>query len=651
MKHKFSLRERLKYKIDYFMSRGGYSTFIALLILFIISFIVMSAIRLLVDNIISGRKIINVSSQLWRVFLQITDAGALIEDGDSQIGIKVIATITILIGLILFSSLVAFISNIFEVKMSQLRKGKSQVIEVNHTLILGFGERVLEIVKEIIVANSSKKYAVIVVLSEYEKDYMDEFFRVNIKNLITTTTKLITRTGSISSLLALKMVNVDEAKSIIILNPVGIGSDNKQLHHGDARVIKSIMAIASITGKKNMPSIVAEVHTRNMRKIAGRISSNIVVFEENLLLAKMMVQFSRISALALVYENLLGFSGDEFYFFKPNEGWNSLSYEKLMFKFRDCSVIGYRDRNGKVNINPDSKHIMSDDEFILLISEDDSTIDYDKNRKVLDYEEKYIPLKKIKRNTEKYLIIGWNRKTTTIVRKLCEFIDKGSEIVILVSQSTDIIADQMKGLKGSNKGINIRLIKGDLYNLNVFNKLRIERFDGITILKKDGKDAELFDSETIGILLEIQNYFSLNKVSDLKTRLITEVADPENVDVIQNIGVKDYLVSSKFVSRIYAQVSEDINILNVFNELFKQEGSEIYIKPFAYYSKTDHEELTFEDLCLLALNRKESCFGVRIKKEENDKSKNYGVYINPGKDKHFYLTKNDCLITVAEDEW
>jgi hypothetical protein len=137
---------------------------------------------------------------------------------------------------------------------------------------------------------------------------------------------------------------------------------------------------------------------------------------------------------------------------------------------------------------------------------------------------------------------------------------------------------------------------------------------------------------------------------EVKTQLITEVADSENIEVIQEAGVKDFLISNQFVSKIYAQVSEDPSVLEIYDDLFSEEGSEVYLKPVSMYLTDIPQSITFGELCAAALKRNESCFGVRLLSEETDMDKNFGIYVNPSKDKVFMLSGRDWLITLAENE-
>ena len=105
---------------------------------------------------------VNGTFLLWHAFFQIIDSGSLAElDAGSNFPGKIVAIVTIFIGLVLFSSMVAFITQEFENRISTLKKGKSQVLEEDHVLIVGFSERVIEIIKELIVNSDIAKVSLV----------------------------------------------------------------------------------------------------------------------------------------------------------------------------------------------------------------------------------------------------------------------------------------------------------------------------------------------------------------------------------------------------------------------------------------------------------------------------------------------------------
>jgi len=646
-KRKYTLGEKFKYGFDNFMSKGGFSVFMALMFLFFAAMVLIAILRFAANIVMPQENMVNLFDQWWLSFLQIVDGGAIGEDTSSNVIHRVVGILALFLGLVLFSSLVAFITSQFEQLLANMRKGISNVIEKNHTLILGFGDRVLEIIRELIIANESEKNQAVVVLAETEKDEMDDFFHLRIEN--SKTTRIITRSGSTSSVQLLRRVGVMSARSVIILNDAPTDASRNDKALADARVLKTILAVISCTGEENLPSVVAELHSREKQELALNISDQISILDEHTILAKLMVQTSRVSGLAQVYDHLVGFKGNEFYFYKPSADIKDKTYRDLLFHFHNCCVLGIRKKSGEMLINPDRDMVLEGDEEVILLAEDDSAIKFSRQKLPVNIPDS-TPKNPQEVSLEKQLIVGWAHKTPAIINEYSQYLTKGSGIDLVVTELTPEMKKEFSRIQASYPDITMRLFKAEIDNPATMAKLKPEQYNNVMILAGDGGIAELNDSETIAKLLEFRLYFKKLGVSGAKTQLITEVADSENIDVIKEAGVRDFLISNQFVSRIYAQISEDPDILEVYEELFQEEGSEVYLKPLHLFLPVIPEKITFGDLCAAALQRNETCFGVRIIGEEKNKKTHYGIYINPHKSKLFSLNENDCLITLAEDE-
>jgi hypothetical protein len=645
---RFGARAAFKYAFDNFMSRGGLSVFIALMCLFVAAIAVVAILRFTANVVAPQESTAALRDQWWLSFLQIADGGSIAEDTGSNAVNRVVGIVALLLGMVLFSSLVAFITSQFEAMLTEMRKGKSNVIETGHTLILGFGDRVLEIIRELVIANESEKDAAIVVLAEKEKDEMDDFFRDRVEDA--KTTRIVTRSGSTSSIYLLKRAAISSAKSVVILNDAAEDAPHAEKALADARVLKTILAVISCTGEEAMPPIVAELHLRSKQRLALNISDRIAIIDEHSILAKLMVQTSRISGLAQVYDHLVGFEGNEFYFHRPDEGWGAKTYGDLIFHFPTCCVLGLRTAEGVIKINPDRNEPVGVDDEALLLAEDDSTISYSPTRVATTGAVAIRPASPLPKAVERQLIIGWSQKTPTIIDEYSNYLIDGSCIDVLAADPDDAKKKEFAAIQERHPTIAMRLLEADIDNPEILPSLRPERYDNVIILSGEGGVAELLDSDTIAILLAFRQYFRARGDPDLKTQLITEVADSENIDVIKETGVKDFLISNQFVSKIYAQVSENQDVLKVYEDLFREEGSEVYLKPVGLFLAEVPPSVTFADLCAAALERNESCFGVRVLAEEKDKSRSYGFYINPPKSQAFSLRPGDRLITLAEDE-
>jgi len=177
--------------------------------------------------------------------------------------------------------------------------------------------------------------------------------------------------------------------------------------------------------------------------------------------------------------------------------------------------------------------------------------------------------------------------------------------------------------------------------------------NNIIILNKSGvgRDAEKADSETLLILLMLRTIFKEDEL-EVPPKLIAEVADSQNQVLVTNNGVRDFIISNRLVSMLIAQVSEEADVNDVYENLFAEDGSEIYIKPLSLYLGQDEvpNVMTFADCMQLAQQRGEVCIGLKVASEEADQEANFGIKLIPKKKEKFQLTLADSLIVVAEDE-
>ena len=138
-----SLGARFRYRFDNFMARGGLAVFLAILSLFALGFVAAAVLRLVAGLVLPDKSAPELTDGLWRTFIEIADPGNIGDDSDAPWVSKIAGIATIFVGMVLFSSMVAFITSLFQDKLEELRRGKSGVIEAGHTLILGFGDRLV----------------------------------------------------------------------------------------------------------------------------------------------------------------------------------------------------------------------------------------------------------------------------------------------------------------------------------------------------------------------------------------------------------------------------------------------------------------------------------------------------------------------------
>lgn len=642
--------ERLAYWFDNYMAKGPRSIFFALLVVFAAGFITLAIIRVIVGFYVVEGTTGDVQTELgvWRIFLQLTDPGNMAQDNDSYWFIRIFAVISGMFGIIFFSAVIAFITTQLDLKLEALKKGRSRVLENDHVLLLGWSNEIFDIIRELIIANESEASAAIVVLSDVEKEEMDDYLNEQITDR--KTTKIITRTGEAGSIKALERVAVTKAKSAIILPTCTHGATDAEKAHSDAHTLKSTLAVvAACQSKEELPSIVTQVYNESNREIIRSLApDDITIVDPEDMIAKIIVQTSRSSGLAAVYSSLIGFDGCEFYF--TNAPWGELPFKDVHFHYPDGVAIGVRHKDGSIKINPENDYILKKDDDIIILAEDDSTIHY-KNRSIctptkIDLSDKRIPSAK-----EKVLIIGWNNKAPVIISEFMDYITDDSEIIIVIPPDVTTESEALLQIKANNPDFAIKTVKVDLLDLQQLEELSPESFNSIIILTaNEDNDIERADAATINILLMLRTVIRRKASKDKAPQIITEVLNSENLELISQAGVNDAVISTKMVSKILSQIAEEPDILQVYEEMFTEDGSEIYLKPLELYFKTMPSTVTYADLIALSHLREEICIGYRLKENIMSAKDDFGVILNPSKTEIIEVEKIDSLIVIAENE-
>ena len=159
--NKTGFGERFRYWFDGVMSKGTIAI-IGLLALVTVAFIAVIAAVVAIFRLgPEGDPEMSFSEAMWGSLMRTLDSGTM--GGDAGTGYRVLMLIVTIGGVVVVASLIGIISGAFDSKVEDLRKGRSKVLENDHTLILGWSSKVFPIVSELVVANESRKRPVVVI--------------------------------------------------------------------------------------------------------------------------------------------------------------------------------------------------------------------------------------------------------------------------------------------------------------------------------------------------------------------------------------------------------------------------------------------------------------------------------------------------------
>jgi hypothetical protein len=124
---------------------------------------------------------------------------------------------------------------------------------------------------------------------------------------------------------------------------------------------------------------------------------------------------------------------------------------------------------------------------------------------------------------------------------------------------------------------------------------------------------------------------------DVRNRSLAEVARAD-----------DFIVSDDMVALLIAQISENRDLWAVFDSLFSDYGSEVYIRPVGQYVETG-VEMDFHTVIEAAARKGETAIGYRILRHSQNPAQAYGIVANPVKSKRISFSPEDRIIVLAED--
>lgn len=645
--------QRLRYQLDNFMAGGGRSIFVALLVVFLSAFAVLAVLRGLTVWLVGGS--MESGDDLWHhiliTFLELTDPGSMSTDIEAPIWIIVTFTAAAgIVGIVLLSSLIAFMTTAIDRRLVQLRKGHSKVLHEGHTVILGWNDRLVEILEELAIANESEHDPMVVVLAELDKETMDDHLAQYLGDMKNTVVR--TRSGCTSSLIDLDVVSIESCRSAIVLAQCSPTDTDSELHDSDISVIKTVLALAAAQEDGLSVPVVAELFSARHRRIAKGIAPGAVtVVDADDILAKILVQTSRSLGVAQVYDEMLSFDGAELYFFSAD--WpEDLSFGASAMRFVDGVPVGIRRKSGALEMNP-SRHrrVYAGDDLVMLAG-DDSSIVFE-GAPVADQHPLGLSGHPTEAQPERQLLVGWTRKAPTIVREYGQYVAPGSRMDVLLRGEADGARAEIERLDREVDNLALSIMEGDPLHSDVLMDSDPYSYDEIILLSQHGSASgndERTDAETILILLLLREVLGQIDDKRVQPKLITEILDSGNQALVTQTGVYDFVVSNRLVSLLLAQLSEDPGKEQVFERLFSEAGAEVYCKPLSLYRDTLPLQATFADLMWLAGERGETALGVKIGALEADAAQRYGIRLIPPKDEAFTLGPDDALIVLAEDE-
>jgi hypothetical protein len=543
--------------------------------------------------------------------------------GDTGWPARIVALLVTLAGIFLASALIGIIATGLDNKIDELRKGRSFVVEHGHTAILGWSPRIFTVIAELTIANENHPGLAIVVLADREKTEMEDEIRTRVPDL--RKSKLVVRSGDPSTPNDLGMVNIDEARSVVIL-----GDDA-----ADATVVKTTLALAARGTAIGRANVVVEVSDpRTANAIEASFGTDVLTVQSTEVVARVTAQSCRQAGLSVVVQELLDFDGDEIYF-EDASPLVGRSFGEVLNAYEHSTVIGRLAADGSIDVCPPMDTAFGPGDQIIAVSADDDTIAFGS----ID------PVEPIRHDgtghvvvdDERILVVGWNSLGEKILRELDKFVAPGSRADIFTDAAlARPAAREVEGYANITVGVTASDDESDALPRLAATVC----YSSVIILAyRHVLPADDADARSLLAMLLIRRGLA-DAADDREPRVIVELLDAKAAELAAVTGADDFVVSDAWASLMMSQLSENPTLAEVYRQIYTAEGRALHMETADAF--VGQGELTFAQVVATLAEQGRLAIGWRTVVDGEGE-----VVVNPAKNRTIAFGPDDHVVVIG----
>lgn len=619
-----SLRSRIRYAFDSIMSRGTMSKVLLLLIFSCVVILILAFIDYEIEKSVQKE----ITQTLWDTLNHTFDPGNLYGDERSS-GSLTVMLIATLFGMFFTATLISIINNGLENRMEQLSRGKSKVLEAEHTILLGFSEVTYIILGELIRANENQngRQVIVVMDSSHEKADMEDSIYRHIPRFLADLspraqrqamkhTKIVCRKGHIYSEADLNMCSINECRSIII-NSVD-----------DAHTVKAIMACGAAIDRiresgrsRDLPYITAVVMKRDnvdSAIIAGRGHLEVICYED--VMSRIIASSSRMPGLSYVFSEIFDYIGNECYSIAKDAvplptgtSFAKLGRYGVNQYLKNCIIIGgYRkddlkDVSVAERIRDPFKTIVScliptmpyasleEMDHLYILEDDDNAVAVCENQNGVFRAPAAVRSPSVK---DHYVVIGNGALIMIVLNRLNDFLPEGTPVTVITYPGSAPLPFRPE--KNRSKRIQVQTVCASLEDYFSVSEVLPEDATSVLILADDPGEKEdaiadkenrlvedVIDERTLSRLLFLRQ---IREDRNASFNITCEINLDRNRQLAEYTGTEDFIVGSRISALIITQISQTRSLHRLYAELLDPFGTEFYFRRAADYMELSAPE-------------------------------------------------------------
>ncbi len=561
------LRHRLRYRFDNLLARG---TWAALLWLGAVTLgVVLLSTMLLVafDVTFAGSSDGSWLEDFWQSMLRVLDPGTMA--ADVGWGRRLLALLVTLFGLLVAGTLIGIIAAGVEDRITEMRRGRSVVIERDHIVVLGSAERLPVVVEQLVMANAERGGTTIVAMTD--GDPVEVARAVDRAVPDRHGTKVVYRSGDPTLPDDLGIVSLATARSAMVLSASG----------EEAPAVKTVLAVGDALGGFDRIRIVVDLlRTTTAMRLVGACGGSVHPIVTAQAVSRVAGYVLRERGLAAVIGELFDVRGSDILAIDADAVQQAASaagerrtFGDVVTAFANIRPIGII-RAGAVQLVPPPETQFAAGDRIVAIGDAPVAIAPSTRRsaeRVANSDLAAIDHVVVDPIEEHLLVLGWNETATDLLTSWADGAASTSTVEIRYEP----------GIDGSPEPpdlgpIDVRLV-GDAGADPT--DLAGPDISTIVVLAAPTLDRQGADARTLLTLRSLQRAHDDRAGDAARPRLVAQLLDVDSAPLANLTGIDDGIISQAIGSQFLAQLVDEPARRPVLLALYHDEGASLHLVP------------------------------------------------------------------------
>lgn len=604
---KTTLRQRFRYWLDFRMAKGT-ASMVKLLLAVVLTAVGFVTVLVVLFKMAEGKNVIAV---FWDNMRSAMSSSFPSSDSGSLLYI-VLYTLLGLTGMVFTGMLIGIFSSTIRGRIIALQEENPEIIEENHTVILGFRIGEYALLKEMIVSTEKEKRTIVIV-ENMERQEMEQAIRRNIT--IPNNIRLITIKADTTSPNELKCCAIPDCSTLVVHT------------RSRGRTVKTLLAAEILMmGSARRPTIVASVDSNTRVFSRDMLKENgITMLYSGDIVARIIARSTTQTGIFEALLDMIDFDNYEFYFESRPETVG-MPIGAAVLAARKAIVVGIF-RGEKALINPAPDTVIEADDILITFEEEPGDLYFDRlGEHEVPAAFEPLPLKPIR----EVVVFGINTSITTILHEFPDNIDTVRMIGLNAQDEENFIPSEDSFVSQIDCDFRTTDSDGILTDM-------VSNAAHVCILSDYRKKEEDSDTDTMMRIIRLRN---IKKKNDLSFTITAEMRLESNRNLITSQDSEDFIVATDLSSMMLSQITADLRRAPVFTELLSEEGSEAHMKPAGEMGLAD-QEMTYEELLKKVYAYGGILMGIRTK--ENP------FMIVADSSTPITLHENDQLVMIGEE--